>query len=153
TVFDVVDGGGEAPTTMGHFLIARERLLQQLGAVEYQKHVVVTTRSTEGALRQIVNDEGFRALTLPEDVSDDAALLSGAALFPLACAGLDVAEVLNGGAAMLERRHAPPDGIPPTHLVALALEVAGAGGLRVPTAAGAPLAGLGRWFERRTRGV
>jgi glucose-6-phosphate isomerase len=153
TVFDVVDGDGEAPATMGHFLIVRDRLLQELGAVEYQKHVVVTTRTADGALRQIVNDEGFRSLSLPDGVADAAALLSAAALFPLACIGIDVAEVLAGGAAMLERRHAADGGFPPAHLVALGLQLAGPMGISVAAPAGPTLAGVASWIAHRATGL
>ena len=47
---------------MAQFLIVRDRLLREFGAVDYKDHVVVTTEAQRGSLRQIVNDEGFRSL-------------------------------------------------------------------------------------------
>jgi glucose-6-phosphate isomerase len=149
TVFNVVSATGEGLAAMSHFMIAREHLLRELGAVAYQQHVVVTTRAGDGALRQIVNDEGFRALVLPDAVDESAAVLSGAALFPLACAGVDVGALLAGADAMLARGRAT-DGPRPAHLLALALRLA-AGGAQVVPSAPRALARLAAWIERRAR--
>ncbi len=148
TLFNVVAGSDDALATLGHFLIVRERLLQELGAVAYRQHVVVTTRAGESALRQIVHDEGFRSLALPDDVDDAAALLSPAALFPLACSGVDVGELSAAAVAMLERCRAAA-GVRPAHLVALALEHAAPAGIRVPAPAAPALRPLAVWIERR----
>ena len=65
TLFNVISKSGETPETMAQFLVVREHLLQQLGAVDYKRHIIVTTDANEGAMRQIVNDEGFRDLPIP----------------------------------------------------------------------------------------
>ncbi len=152
TLFNVVDATGEALATMGHFLIVREQLLRELGAVEYQQRVVVTTRTAEGALRQIVNDEGFRSLALPDDADEAAALLAPGALFPLACVGIDVRALLAGGAAMLDRCAAHDDSLHPAHLVAVARDLAAPLGLRVAQPAADALDLLAAWIERRVAG-
>lgn len=149
TLFNVVSATGEALATMSHFLIARDHLLRDLGAVAYQQHVVVTTRAGEGALRQIVNDEGFRALALPDALDEAAALPSAAALFPLACVGIDVDALLAGAAAMLERCRVGEPGMRPAHLVALAMRLATAG-LRVIPPTTSRLASLATWIALRT---
>lgn len=150
TVFNVVSATGEALAAMSHFMIVREHLLRDLGAVAYQQHVVVTTRAGDGALRQIVNDEGFRALALPDALEESAALLSAAALFPLACVGVDVGAILAGAEAMLERCRTTDAGPRPAHLLAAALQQA-PGGVRVVPPVRVTLGRLARWIERRTR--
>ena len=50
---------------MAQFLIVRDHLLRELGAVDYKRHLLVTTDASEGALRQIVHDEGFRVARRP----------------------------------------------------------------------------------------
>jgi len=65
TIFNVVSKSGESAETMARFLIVRDRLLRELGAVDYKKHLIVTTGTQRGSLRQIVNDEGLRALDVP----------------------------------------------------------------------------------------
>src|SRR5207249_11715492 len=57
TLFNVVSKSGETAETMAQFMIVRDRLMHQLGAVDYKRHLVVTTDARHGSLRQIVNDE------------------------------------------------------------------------------------------------
>lgn len=149
TLFNVVSGSGETIATLGHFLVVRDRLLRELGAVAYQQHIVVTTRPGQSPLRQIVNDEGFRDLALPDDVRDDAALLTAAALFPLACAGIDVSELLAGGASMLERCRSRGDATNPAYLLATALQLSAPAGLRVVPPTDEALHTLAMWMQRR----
>ena len=146
TLFNVMSGAGDALETIAPFLVVRERLLRELGAVAYKDHVVVTTRADGGPLRQIVNDEGFRDLTLPDDVSDAHALLTPAALFPSACRGADVAELL-AGAAVMEERCREGDVSPARRLAAALLTTHGGGDLRVHRPSVHTLAALGRWIE------
>lgn len=107
TTFNVISKSGETPETMGQFLIIRDRLLKVLGAVDYSRRVVVTTDADAGALRQIVNDEGFRSLAIPAGIVGRYSVLTPVGLFPAAVAGIDVTELLAGAAAMDERCAAP----------------------------------------------
>jgi glucose-6-phosphate isomerase len=103
TLFNVISKSGETAETMAHFLIVRDRLLRELGAVDYKRHLVVTTDAKQGALRQIVNDEGFRALPIPAGVGGRFSVLTPVGLFPAAAAGIDVEELIAGAGAMDER--------------------------------------------------
>ena len=107
TTFNVISKSGETAETMSQFLIVRERLLKVLGAVDYSRRVVMTTDADAGALRQIVNDEGFRSLAIPSGVNGRYSVLSAVGLFPAAVAGIDVNELLAGAAAMDDRCSAP----------------------------------------------
>lgn len=103
TAFNVVSKSGDTAETVARYLIVRDRLLRERGAVDYKRHLVVATEARRGALRQIVNDEGFRALDLPADVDARFGVLGPAGLFPAACAGVDVEELLAGAAHADER--------------------------------------------------
>ena len=107
TTFNVISKSGDTAETMSQFLIVRERLLKVLGAVDYSRRMVVTTDADAGALRQIVNDEGFRSLAIPAGVGGRYSVLSAVGLFPAAVAGVDIQELLAGGAAMDERCSSP----------------------------------------------
>jgi glucose-6-phosphate isomerase len=88
---------------MAQFLIVRDRLLRELGAVDYKQHIVVTTDAKQGALRQIVNDEGFRSLPIPPAVGGRFSVLTPVGLFPAAAGGIDIDELIAGAASMDER--------------------------------------------------
>jgi len=106
TLFNVISKSGETAETMAQFLVVRDRLLRELGAVDYKQHLVVTTDAEKGVLRQIVNDEGFRDLVVPSGVGGRFSALTAVGLFPAAIAGIDVEELLAGAAHMDERARA-----------------------------------------------
>src|SRR5437016_2054997 len=106
TLFNVISKSGETAETMAQFLVVRDRLLRELGAVDYRQHLVVTTDAEKGVLRQIVNDEGFRDLVVPSGVGGRFSALTAVGLFPAAVAGIDVEELLAGAAHIDERARA-----------------------------------------------
>ncbi len=106
TLFNVISKSGETAETIAQFMIVRDRLLRELGAVDYKQHLVVTTDAHQGSLRQIVNDEGFRELVIPEGVEGRFSALTSVGLFPAAVAGIDVQELLAGAASVDDRRRA-----------------------------------------------
>jgi glucose-6-phosphate isomerase len=103
TVFNVVSKSGETAETVAQFLVVRERLLRELGAVDYARHLLITTDADGGSLRQIVNDEGFTATSFPAGVGGRYSVLSSVHLLPAALLDVDVAALLDGAAAMDER--------------------------------------------------
>jgi glucose-6-phosphate isomerase len=103
TLFNVISKSGETAESMAQFLVVRDRLLHQLGAVDYKRHVVITTDPERGALRQIVHDEGFRDLPIPAGVGGRFSVLTPVGLFPAAAAGIDLDALLAGAAAMDHR--------------------------------------------------
>jgi glucose-6-phosphate isomerase len=103
TLWNVVSKSGDTVETMARFLIVRDRLMREFGAVDYKDHVIVTTEAQRGSLRQIVNDEGFRSLAVPPDIDGRFSALTAVGLFPAAAAGVDIEELL-AGAAMMDQR-------------------------------------------------
>src|SRR5436190_7045440 len=120
TLFNVISKSGETAETMAQFLVVRDRLLHELGAVDYKHHLIVTTDAEKGVLRQIVNDEGFRDLPVPDEVGGRFSVLTAVGLFPAAVAGIDVEELLAGAA------HADDRGRAAAPLADPALALAGA---------------------------
>ena len=153
TLFAVIGGRDDALVTLSHFLIVRERLLRELGAVAYQHHVVIAADPSDGPLRQIVNDEGFRDLPLPHATEESFVLLTAAALFPVACAGLDVAEIAAGAKDMAERCRARGEDANPARLLATALVHGSSAGVQVVTPSSTALRPLAGWIERRCAGL
>jgi glucose-6-phosphate isomerase len=100
TIFNVISKSGETAETMAQFLIVRDLLLRQLGAVTYVKHLIITTDADAGPLRQVVHDEGFRDLALPPGIGGRFSVLTAAGLFPAAVAGVRTDDVLAGAAWM-----------------------------------------------------
>lgn len=152
TLFNVVSKSGDTAETMARFLIVRDRLMRELGAVDYKRHLLVTTEAQRGSLRQIVNDEGFPSVVAPPDVDGRFAALTAMGLLPAAVAGVDVEEVLAGAAAMDERSRRAPDALadPPLALAGLLWHLAANRGARILVLMSYSdrLAPLGEWFSQ-----
>jgi glucose-6-phosphate isomerase len=125
TMFNVISRSGDTPDTIAQFLIVRDRLLRLLGAVDYKQRLVITTDGEAGNLRQIVNDEGFRDVTMPPGLAGRFSPLSGVGLFPAAVAGVAIDELLAGAAWMEERTQAESLWENPAYLVGALLYLAG----------------------------
>jgi glucose-6-phosphate isomerase len=118
-IFNVVSRSGETAETMAQFLVVRELLLREFGAVDYIKHLLITTDADSGSMRQIVNDEGFFATAYPSGVPGHFSILTAVHLLPAALLDIDVDSLLAGAAAMAERcSAADPDANPAARLAA-----------------------------------
>lgn len=100
TAFNVISKSGSTAETMSQFLIVKEMLESQLGAEEACKRLVFTTDPELGNLRLIAKDEPIACLEVPRNVGGRYSVLSAVGLLPLACAGHDVAALLDGAAEM-----------------------------------------------------
>jgi glucose-6-phosphate isomerase len=152
TLFNVVSKSGDTAETMARFLIVRDRLMRELGAVDYKSHLLVTTEAQRGSLRQIVNDEGFASLAVPPDVDGRFGALTAMGLFPAAAAGADIDALLAGAAAMDERSRNAADALadPPLVLAGLLWHLAARRGARILVlmSYSERLAALAEWFSQ-----
>jgi glucose-6-phosphate isomerase len=124
TTFNVISKSGETAETMSQFLIVRDLLLRTFGAVDYTRHVVITTDAESGALRQVVHDEGFRSLPIPAGVGGRFSVLTAVGLLPAAFAGLRIDDLLAGAAWMDQRCREADVWRNPGHLLGTSLYLA-----------------------------
>jgi glucose-6-phosphate isomerase len=103
TCFATVTKSGGTAETMSQHLALRERCLARFGEEGYRERCVLVTDPAKGALRAIAQAEGLRALPVPANVGGRFSALSAVGLLPAAAAGVDVAALLGGAAAMEAR--------------------------------------------------
>ena len=103
TVVNVITKSGGTAETLANFLVVREALARALGPEEAARRIVATTDPEKGNLRRMVQEEGYAALSIPPGVGGRFSVLTAVGLFPAAVAGIDVAELLAGAAAMARR--------------------------------------------------
>jgi glucose-6-phosphate isomerase len=103
TCFATVTKSGGTAETMAQHLALRERCLARFGEEGYRDRCVLVTDPAKGALRAIARAEGLRALSVPSNVGGRFSALSAVGLLPAAAAGVDVAALLAGAAAMEAR--------------------------------------------------
>ncbi|MDR1487001.1 MAG: glucose-6-phosphate isomerase [Deltaproteobacteria bacterium] len=96
TCFNVISKSGATAETMTQFMLAHERLQKKLGRGKAREHLLVTTDSQNGVLRKLVNSNGYMSFPIPAGVGGRFSVLTAVGLAPLAMAGVDITELLNG---------------------------------------------------------
>ena len=92
----VISKSGTTTETALAFRIVKEFMEKKYNAKELQKRIICVTDEKKGALRKIVNKEGYRAYPISDDVGGRFSVLSPAGLVPLAIAGVDIQDLLEG---------------------------------------------------------
>ncbi|MDQ3045827.1 MAG: glucose-6-phosphate isomerase [Chloroflexota bacterium] len=118
TLINVVTKSGQTAETMANFLVARDALIAVVGQKRHAAHVVATTDPSEGLLRQLADQEGYRSFPVPPGVDGRQTVLSAVGLLPAAVCGVDIHALLAGAAAMRQRCLAPGLRENPAYLLA-----------------------------------
>ncbi len=108
TLVNVISKSGETAETSAQFLIVRDRLIKALDEEEARKRFVVTTDASKGTMREIVDREGYRSLTVPDGVGGRFSVLSPVGLLSAAFCGIDL-DALLAGAANMDEAVSDPD--------------------------------------------
>lgn len=103
TVFNVISKSGRTAETASQFLVIRQLLMERFGIEGLKKHVIATTDKSQGTMRKISNDAGFRSLIVPDGVGGRYSVLSDVGLLSAAVGGIDIEQLLAGARAMDDR--------------------------------------------------
>lgn len=95
TLVNVITKSGSTAETMSQYMIVKNILEQELGD-EYRKNIVVTTDKKTGILRQLAEQEGYKAFVVPDDVGGRFSVFSAVGLLPFALVGIDIDEIISG---------------------------------------------------------
>jgi len=82
------------------FRILKNDLEARYGKAESAERVVAITDAKKGALRILANEEGYQTFAIPDDVGGRFSVLTPVGLVPIAVAGIDIRELVNGARAM-----------------------------------------------------
>lgn len=94
---NVVSKSGSTMEPAIAFRILKNELEKKYGKEEAKNRVYITTDENSGCLRDLVNSFEFnQVFTVPKDVGGRYSVLSEVGLFPLACYGIDIRELLEG---------------------------------------------------------
>ena len=82
------------------FRIIKAAIEKRYGKKEAAERIVAITDSSRGALRKLATDEGYATFVIPDDVGGRFSVLTPVGLLPLAVAGIDIREFVNGAVQM-----------------------------------------------------
>ncbi len=96
----VISKSGDTAETLLTFGIVRQWLERHYGK-EYKKQVIAITgrKHDGGTLGSLCRQEGYRQIFVPDDVGGRYSIFTAVGLLPLAAAGVDIMEFLDGAAA------------------------------------------------------
>lgn len=92
----VISKSGTTTETAVAFRIIKKFMEKKYSKKELQKRIICVTDEKRGALRKIVQKEGYRSYPIFDDVGGRFSVLCPAGLVSLAIAGIDVKELVKG---------------------------------------------------------
>ena len=93
---NVISKSGTTTETSISFRLLKELLEKNVGKENARKAIFATTDKEKGALKILSTKEGYETFVLPGNIGGRFSVLTAVGLFPIACAGIDVKEMLIG---------------------------------------------------------
>ncbi|MBR1581503.1 MAG: glucose-6-phosphate isomerase [Bacilli bacterium] len=91
-----ISKSGTTTETSVSFRILKEMVEEKYGKEKAKDAIVCVTDKARGALKTLANKEGYETYILPDDIGGRYSVITAVGLFPIACAGIDVKELLAG---------------------------------------------------------
>ena len=82
------------------FRILKNQLEEQAGKENARQRIVAITDKARGALRTMADNEGYKTYVIPDDVGGRFSVLTPVGLLPIAVAGFDIRELVQGAVEM-----------------------------------------------------
>ena len=85
------------------FRILKHDLEEKFGKEEAKNRIIAITDKEKGALKQLANQEGYKTYDIPDDVGGRFSVLTPVGLFPIAVAGYDIKQLVEGAKSMVKQ--------------------------------------------------
>lgn len=105
---NVISKSGTTTEPAIAFRVLKSMMENRYGKKGARDRIAVTTDETKGALKKVAEEEGYKTFVIPDDVGGRYSVLTPVGLLPIAVAGIDVGELIEGARAF-EKITANPD--------------------------------------------
>ena len=99
---NVISKSGTTMETSVSFRIFKKTLEDKYGKEEAARRIYATTDKSRGALKALADKEGYQTFVVPDDIGGRYSVLSAVGLLPIAAAGCDIDQLMEGAASMRE---------------------------------------------------
>jgi glucose-6-phosphate isomerase len=96
----VISKSGTTTEPAVAFRLLREELERRHGRAGAAERIVAVTDRARGALKTMATQQGWPTFVIPDDVGGRYSVFTPAGLLPIACAGIDVGELVRGARDM-----------------------------------------------------
>ena len=100
---NVISKSGTTTEPALAFRVLRKLLEDEMGVEEANKRIYATTDRAKGTLKQLADAQGWPTFVVPDDVGGRYSVLSAVGLLPIAAAGIDIDQLMQGAADAMER--------------------------------------------------
>ena len=101
---NVISKSGTTTEPAIAFRLIRKAIEKKYGA-EAKERIYVTTSAEKGALYSLAVENGYQRFVIPDDVGGRFSVLSAVGLLPLAAAGYNIDEIINGASHAFKKYH------------------------------------------------
>src|SRR5574344_2125543 len=98
-VINISKSGTTTETALA-FRLLRKQCEDQRGKEDARKVIVAITDAKKGAARITADKEGYKSYIIPDNVGGRFSVLTPVGLLPIACAGLDIDQLVAGARSM-----------------------------------------------------
>ena len=95
-----ISKSGTTTETALAFRLLKEQCERQRGKETARKVIVAVTDAKKGAARTMADKEGYKSFIIPDNVGGRFSVLTPVGLLPIAVAGFDIEQLVNGARAM-----------------------------------------------------
>lgn len=93
---NVISKSGTTTEPAIAFRLLKEMMEKKYGADGARHRIIVTTDSSQGALKGLADELGYKTFVIPDDVGGRYSVLTPVGLFPMAVAGINIQELMAG---------------------------------------------------------
>lgn len=99
---NVISKSGTTTEPAIAFRVFKEKLEKKYEKKEAAKRIYATTDKAKGALKNLSTSEGYETFVVPDNVGGRFSVLTAVGLLPIAVAGINIQELMDGAAAAME---------------------------------------------------
>ncbi len=104
---NVISKSGTTTEPAIAFRIFRDLLEKKYGEEGAKERIFATTDKSKGALKQLADEKGYETFVVPDDVGGRYSVLTAVGLLPIATAGIDIDEMMQGAQEAREAYSSP----------------------------------------------
>ncbi|MBU3805178.1 MAG: glucose-6-phosphate isomerase [Candidatus Cellulosilyticum pullistercoris] len=95
---NVISKSGTTTEPAIAFRVFKQFMEEKYGKEEAKNRIFATTDKARGALLTLAKEEGYETFTIPDDVGGRFSVLTAVGLLPIAAAGINITELMQGAA-------------------------------------------------------
>lgn len=100
TLINVISKSGTTSECLANFFVIRDKLIKKVNKKRYKEHIIITTDSDKGYLRDLANKENISSFNIPQNVGGRFSVLSPVGLVSAAFTGINIKNLLLGAQEM-----------------------------------------------------